>query len=317
MAEHQTANVPHPTFGTAGAVGGPGFLMFAKSMGWHLPAWAIIIIGIFSILALLYAGIGYAIWVVNWIRRHKGFSAAAIYLREAAKRDAIPLMIGAASSAGILLIGAVVFVAVHSNGEQAAPQKQSGPPPAAGADQAPQRPTLPHATYNERQIREMLDALTQAQSLVEKTLMPLWNPIQNRLINPMYLLTSVGKKLTIEGLVDSRNTLQNYIWPLVDSFVYKDHREYQAQMRIAMALDQNAPKGELARTIQIIIDRLQMFPDEPDKLDPKSIGLVQDDYEKAAQQNQMLWNWLVTAQARIKEMQANLRDKGVTGYEAP
>ncbi len=181
----------------------------------------------------------------------------------------------------------------------------------------PGRPTIPHRTYTERDIREMLDALGEAHDLVEKKLMPLWAPIQNRLINPVYFLTQLGLKQTIAGLSDSKNTLQEKVWPPINNFVYQEHRGYEDQMRIALALDQGAARGELTRAIQVIIDRLQMLQENPDKIEPKTVGLVQPEYEKASQQSQQFWQWLVMAQSRIKEMENNLRDKGVTGYEAP
>jgi len=111
------------------------------------------------------------------------------------------------------------------------------PPP---VQSEPSRPAIPKITYTERDIRELLDALSDADDLVSKKLMPVWSPLQNRLINPEYFLTQLGRKVTIQALNDSKDLLQKIVWPSINDFVYKEHNRYEAQMRIALALDQEA-----------------------------------------------------------------------------
>jgi hypothetical protein len=136
------------------------------------------------------------------------------------------------------------------------------------------------------------------------------------LINPEYFLTQLGRKVTIQALNDSKDLLQKIVWPSINDFVYKEHNRYEAQMRIALALDQEAAKGELTRSLQSLIEKIELFPDDPDKIDVRAVGLVLPYYEKAKEHTQSFWNWLTLAQERTRAMQKNLREKGVTGFEA-
>jgi hypothetical protein len=97
------------------------------------------------------------------------------------------------------------------------------PPP---VQSEPSRPAIPKITYTERDIRELLDALSDADDLVSKKLMPVWSPLQNRLINPEYFLTQLGRKVTIQALNDSKDLLQKIVWPSINDFVYKEHNRY-------------------------------------------------------------------------------------------
>jgi hypothetical protein len=87
-------------------------------------------------------------------------------------------------------------------------------------------------------------------------------------------------------------------------------------MRIALALDQEAAKGELTRSLQSLIEKIELFPDDPDKIDVRAVGLVLPYYGKAKEHTQSFWNWLTLAQERTRAMQKNLREKGETGFEA-
>jgi hypothetical protein len=177
------------------------------------------------------------------------------------------------------------------------------PPP---VQSEPSRPAIPKITYTERDIRELLDALSDADDLVSKF----------GLINPEYFLTQLGRKVTLQALNDSKDLLQKIVWPSINDFVYKEHNRYEAQMRIALALDQEAAKGELTRSLQSLIEKIELFPDDPDKIDVRAVGLVLPYYEKAKEHTQSFWNWLTLAQERTRAMQKNLREKGVTGFEA-
>jgi hypothetical protein len=44
-------------------------------------------------------------------------------------------------------------------------------------------------------------------------------------------------------------------------------------MRIALALDQEAAKGELTRSLQSLIEKIELFPDDPDKIDVRAVGI--------------------------------------------
>ena len=133
----------------------------------------------------------------------------------------------------------------------------------------------------------MLDALDEAQELVEKKLIPAYNPIQGRLINSHYLLPQEGRAKTIEYLTQARDRLQTDIWPAINDFVYQKYSAYRDQMRIALALDQEAAKGELTRSIQHIIDVLNKFPDTPDKWPDKQVEVVDPDFKSAEQQGNL------------------------------
>ena len=226
---------------------------------------------------------------------------------------------------GAVIVGVGIWQQPRSAGFEIGRSPIGSEAPIGGGVSSPQiatqqpagRPTIPRVAYTERDIREMLDALDEGQDLVEMKLMPLWEPIQNRLINPGYFLTAMGLKETIAGLIDSKNILQEKVWPPINDFVYREHRGYEDQMRVALALDNDVAKGELTRAIQTIIDRLKLFPESPDKIEPKAVGLVAPEYERASELSGQFWQWLTVAQSRIKEMKTNLRQKGVTGYEAP
>jgi hypothetical protein len=226
----------------------------------------------------------------------------------------------------VLIIGSAVglvvgIILLTTNAPTFAPTKSPSAPPSPQAAAAPAplpgRPTIPRVAYTERDIREMLDALDEAQDLVEKRMMPIYTPIQGKLINAQYSLTQLGLKQTIHDLNDAKNSIQTNVWEPINNFVYKEHSGYQNEMRVALALDDETAKGELTRAIQAIIDRLKLFPEDPDKIEQKSVGLVLPEYEAAEKLGNQFWSWLNIAQSRIKEMKNNLRTKGITGYEAP
>jgi hypothetical protein len=83
-------------------------------------------------------------------------------------------------------------------------------------------------------------------------------------------------------------------------------------MRFALALDNEAAKGELTRALDVAIDALGMLPDHPEQ---RTIGLVAPQFGEVNKQYNIVYQWTEAAKIRTDEMTKNLRTKGVTGYE--
>ncbi len=96
----------HQNAATAAGFGGPGFLMFAKYMEWHVPDWAVIIIGLASAGLLAYSAIVYAGVAWTWCRKFFGPHSSPI--REVMRRNLIPLMLSAIAVAAVLLLAVAI-----------------------------------------------------------------------------------------------------------------------------------------------------------------------------------------------------------------
>jgi hypothetical protein len=92
----------------------------------------------------------------------------------------------------IVATGAIVIaIGVWQISGVAAPSSPpTATPPQTTATAPP--PPLPVISYNERQLRELIDATAEAEELIQRKLMPVSEPIQNVLINPQYFLTQEG-----------------------------------------------------------------------------------------------------------------------------
>src|SRR5260370_11475138 len=103
---HSQTHSGHQSATTTAGLGGPGFLMFAKYMEWHVPGWAVVCIGIGSVGLLAYSGFIYARLGWAWSRRLIGPHSSQV--RKVLGRKLIPIMIGAAVLASITLLAVAV-----------------------------------------------------------------------------------------------------------------------------------------------------------------------------------------------------------------
>jgi hypothetical protein len=186
------------------------------------------------------------------------------------------------------------------------------PPPVATLPLAQEPPTIPTVIYTERDIRELLDALADANELVEKKFSQTIYAITNATANWRGAIPNRGVQGFADDLKTMREGLQENVWRPLNHFVYETHSGYKDQLRAALALDHEAAKGELTRSLQVAIDAVERLPDNPSQ---KTMELVAPQFAEAYKQAELLYNWLSEARARISGMRDNLRTRGRTGYE--
>lgn len=182
----------------------------------------------------------------------------------------------------------------------------SSPPPRPDTASPSPRP------YTERQIRELLDALADAQSLISKQMLPLSIKIEEQAANWRGIAGPTGgTALLARRLPELRDRLQSEFWKPLNDFVYRDHADYSAELRIAFMLDHEAARGELTRSLQTAAETIKKLPDTPsDQL----LDLVTPQFDEFRKQSGALYAWIYQSNERIKSMSDNLRTKGITGY---
>lgn len=170
--------------------------------------------------------------------------------------------------------------------------------------------TPPEAQYTERDVRELLDALTEAHELLEKTIAPAFFGLESAVLNHQGFLRN-GANNFVRSLTEYRQTIQETVWPRVNDFVYTKHSRYKDEMRFALALDEEAAKGEVTRKLDTAIDAVKRLP--PDST-PETDKLVEPQLKAVANEIQPnVYSWLGKARRRIEDMTKSLRQTGTLG----
>lgn len=199
---------------------------------------------------------------------------------------------------------------------EAPPLPQSIQPSAAHLERSIQAPTKPNSTrvvYTERDIRELLDGLTDAQRLVEKTISPAFFGLETLVVNWQGIIPNQGVEGFARLLSEAREKIQTDVWPKVNDFVYTSHSRYVNEMRFALALDEEAARGEVVRALDVAIAAVKLLPAN---VSPETSRLVEPQLKEVHRHIQPpVYKWIGTARSRIEEMTKNLRAKGVTGFE--
>jgi hypothetical protein len=165
--------------------------------------------------------------------------------------------------------------------------------------------------YTERDIRELLDQLDEASTLLEKRIFPITNAITTDTANWYNLIPNKGVQGSAAHLRDLKGKLKTEVWDQIDHAVYDPSNRHQAEMKMAFRLDMEAAKGELSRSLQIAIEALERLPENPSET---TRDLVKPQFNEAYRQAEIVYQWWVEAKNRIASMKTNLKTKGVTGY---
>ncbi|MET4217864.1 hypothetical protein ABIB00_003076 [Bradyrhizobium sp. LB14.3] len=223
---------------------------------------------------------------------------------------------------GVALIGAVfatfggsatkVAVLPSLPGSNANQMPVVPPPQTAPPEVAPAKTAI-KVTYTERDVREMLDALTDAHRLIEDVVSPSFFQLESQVVNWQGAIPNMGPNGFAIALSARREKIQTEVWPQINDFVYKTHDRYKDQMRFALALDEEAAKGEVIRALDVAIASVKLIPPNAP---PETYKLVERDFKAVANLfNPGVYKWIGTARTRIDEMSKNLRSTGKTGFE--
>jgi hypothetical protein len=166
-------------------------------------------------------------------------------------------------------------------------------------------------TYSERDIRELLDGLADAHDLVEKHIFPATHRITEAAANWQGYIPNRGVAGFAKSLEEMNAALPDEVWKPIDALLEKYGR-VKDQLRFALALDHEAARGEISRSLRNAIDALQKLPDSPSEATRE---LVKPQFSEAYRQGEIAYNWVTVARTRIASMTQNLRTRGVTGYE--
>jgi hypothetical protein len=109
--EKTTHSVPRGTIPGAGAatLAGPGFMTFAKEMGWTLPFPVVAAIGVISAGALLVFAVASAMWGWRWFIEQRQPNGLFGKLHTVARQKLIPLLLLSIAIAGVVLIAAATI----------------------------------------------------------------------------------------------------------------------------------------------------------------------------------------------------------------
>ena len=99
-------------------------------------------------------------------------------------------------------------------------------------------------------------------------------------------------------LRELQKRLKSNVWDTIDKFVYQDHVRHEEQMRTEFALDHEAAKGELTRTLQVTIDAVNRLPDNPSR---ETALLVAPQFTELAKQSDIAYQWLLLMRGRMAE----------------
>jgi hypothetical protein len=184
---------------------------------------------------------------------------------------------------------------------------------AAGTAAVKPAPAAPKAVaYNERDIRELLDSLDEASTLMEKHILPTAAATNSMTANWFGAIPNAGAKTFVENLGKMKAAQKTEIWDPINELVYGKANRHPDEMRAAFVLDHEAARGELARSLQIAMDAVERLPENPSE---STRGLIKPQFEEADRQAVIVWNWAIAARNRIASMKTNLKTQGVTGLE--
>jgi hypothetical protein len=105
--------------------------------------------------------------------------------------------------------------------------------------------------------------------------------------------------------------LPEEVWKPIDELLEKYSR-VKDQLRMALALDHEAARGEISRALRNAIEALEKLPENPSE---STRELVKPQFAEAYKQGEITYNWVTVARTRIATMTQNVRTKGVTGFE--
>ena len=185
-------------------------------------------------------------------------------------------------------------------------------PESAQSDNARPSTAVSAFTYNERDIRELLDLLDEASDLAEKHILPTAAATNNMTANWFGAIPNAGTKQFVENLRKMKAAQKTEIWEPINKLVYDQSDRHQEEMRLAFVLDNEATKGELARALQVAIDAVEKLPDNPSETTRE---LIKPQFVEADRQAVIVWNWASKVKRRIDGMKAALKTKGVIELE--
>lgn len=193
------------------------------------------------------------------------------------------------------------------------PTVAAAAPPTPTPASASASASAPIVHYNERDIRELLDAMKDAKALVESSILPTSIEIETLVANSFNRLREDGAtKSAPTRIREMREKLKTTIWDRLDKFVYKDHEGYKAQMRIVFLLNNEAVKGELNRSLLAYAEDIERLPNQPSQ---ETLELIRPRFEETRRQSNIVYNWVVQVRNRIASVTTNLQTQGVLGIE--
>jgi hypothetical protein len=161
-------------------------------------------------------------------------------------------------------------------------------------------------------IRELLDALTEAKKMVDETISPPLFTLESQVVNWRGMIPNNGVNGFAQRLTESREKIQTTVWPAIDTFL-ASHSTYKRELSFALALEEEAARGEVIRALDVAIADIKRLPENAS---PETQKLVEPQLQEVHRQIQPpVYKWIGTARTRIDQMAFNLRHKGITGFE--
>jgi hypothetical protein len=158
-----------------------------------------------------------------------------------------------------------------------------------------------------RDVRELLDALREAQDLDDKHIKTVVYGIENWAANWRGVIRNGNAVITYTML---RDTLKTDVWDRIDSFIDR-HQRHQSVLQEAFALDHVAAKNEVSRALQSVVEAAQRLPrNSPPEMD----DLLSPQFKELSKQSALLYQWLLEFRRRTSEMIENLNSRGVATY---
>jgi hypothetical protein len=165
--------------------------------------------------------------------------------------------------------------------------------------------------YSPADVRNLLDALTDAQKIVDEVISPPYFRVENLMVNHQLLN---GTQQFAGTLTELRDQIKNEVWPKVDDFVYKKNAAYKEEMEFAFALEKEATKGAMLRKLDIAIDAIKKLPPNPG---PDLAQLVKPQMKAVADEIQpKVYDWIGSSRRRIVSMTGTLEKDGTINYDA-
>lgn len=174
-------------------------------------------------------------------------------------------------------------------------------------------PAQSAARLNEKQVRDLLDALHEAKAIVDQHISPTSIEIEQLVANTFGNLQAEGETKRFPKLLRAaHDKLKADIWDQIDGFVYKKYSAYEPQLRIVFRLDDEAAKGALNRSLLQYADAIEALPDKPS---PAMLALIKQQADETVRQSNVLYNWMVQVRNRVASVTTNLQMQGVIGIE--
>lgn len=235
------------------SLGGPGFMLMAKELGWTLPFPIVLLIGIASIISLSLSVILSIVWGWRWLKEQRDPNSLFNAIRIAARRNVIPIVLAAVAIVGLLLICVAGVGAYYhyANQTKVAGDQKPGSDPAHEQKPLKRMLTAYDVERRQRALDELLDSIDKAiapeSRAGDEIRLRFFDKVGNKTaINELDAFAAALKK-SLDAYFDLANRNQQFsdIWNVAHSWQIHPNTAVESSLLLRAELQEMVQRGQI------------------------------------------------------------------------